>query len=178
MSKFFNKLLGKESRKEKEARLTQEKRSGLPDAELRDDDIIYRETAHHGCAAHSTVVCADDVQGLLAGDTRAVALRGSVCCFRLSRSPACTFATLLISRMFEAYRSLTTKDTPARYDTITTIQQQDVHPAHMSAAVASACMAGYPQHRQTLVFVCAGACHIPPSSALDCFNLSVSSSCS
>ena len=84
MSKFFNKLLGKESRKEKDARLVQEKLSTLPDAELHEDDIVYRQTAHHGLPAHSTVVCADDVQGLLAGDTRAEVLLGFFC-GRLSR---------------------------------------------------------------------------------------------
>jgi hypothetical protein len=74
MSKFFNKLLVKagvvESRKDREAAAAAQTLASLPEAELRDVDVHYRQTAHHGLPTHSTAVCYDSVQGLLAIGTK------------------------------------------------------------------------------------------------------------
>jgi len=73
MSKFLTKLLGKatgESKREKERQIKNEtKIASLPDAELQEDDIFYRQTAHHGLPAHSAATCYDSVQGLFAGES-------------------------------------------------------------------------------------------------------------
>ena len=79
MSKFFNKLLGKatgggEGKRERERQGQRAHLEQLPDAELTSDDVVYRETVHHGMPTHSTSVCYDDVQGLLAGMDRAHAM--------------------------------------------------------------------------------------------------------
>ena len=72
MSKLFNKLLAKagvvEPRRDRDA--AAQTRASLPDAELGEDPVLYRETAHHGMPTHSTAACFDSVQGLLAVGTK------------------------------------------------------------------------------------------------------------